>query len=1035
MMLEDEQARWRRVKELFGEAATLPDGERERFLNGACGGDDLLQREVRTLLAAHDQAGDLFERGPAAAAIVDVGIVPPATGHLSPGQCIGPYEIVEAIGAGGMGEVYRARDTRLHRDVALKILAPALVANPARRARFVQEARAASALEHPHIAVIHEIADIDSITCIVMELVRGEPLGALVAKGPIPASSAIALALEITEALARAHDIGIVHRDLKPANVMITADSHVKVIDFGIAKLVGTSDDTPTQSMTVVDSLTGAGMAVGTVTYMSPEQAQGDAVDHRSDIFSFGIVLQEMLTGASPFRRRSSLDTMHAIVHDPVPRLPDSIGEGVADLQHVIDRCLSKSAVDRYQTMRDVAADLMMVRRRLDSAELRAIEGPPAFDRRLRMVAVGIVAILLFVAGSVWLGARRTQDDADRAAVIARLKQLVDTGRFVEVWRDGGAALQRWPGEPQLERMLRSTSQTATLATDPPGAALAFKAYDDYAGEWLPIGSSPLNGVSVPLGMLRWKVTKDGFDPLEARFEVGTPAAAAGHPDVDARPIRLRPVGSAVGRMVFVPGGAIRDGQLTDYWIDQYEVTNREFKAFVNRGEYDGRYRDRTGLPGPSTWELGTYPSGQDGYPVAGVSWFEADAYCRSVGKSLPTIGHWRRAFGATFFFEVVVAGNFSGRGPESTEQLHDVGPFGTYGLAGNVKEWVWNEADGRRYILGGAWSEPVYMATADDARPPLDRADTNGFRCIRESAQSSDVAYAPTKSPFTTAFTDKKPVDEATFDVFRRFYSYERTPLDVRVESVQDFDEWRRERVSIAAAYSDERVPVNILIPKNVSPPYQAVVWFPGSYALDLKRSDGDLPFSYYFDFLPRGGRALVYPVYKGTYERAGHSQSVTQRRDRVREWSQDLSRTVDYLSSRSDFDLQRIAYYGFSMGAAPAMPAVALEPRFKAVILLTGGLYDSGLPPEAEQLNFLPRVKAPVLLLGGRYDFDFPAETSQKRLFDLLGTPSQHKRHVIFENAGHVPPRIDVIREVIGWLDRYLGPVPLARSSPSIP
>src|SRR5687768_3226862 len=159
MMLEDEQARWRRVKELFGEAATLPAGERERFLNGACGGDDLLQREVRTLLAAHDEAGDLFERGPAAAAIIGAEIVPPATGHLAPGQCIGPYEIVEAIGAGGMGEVYRARDTRLHRDVALKILAPALVANPARRARFVQEARAASALEHPHIAVIHEITD------------------------------------------------------------------------------------------------------------------------------------------------------------------------------------------------------------------------------------------------------------------------------------------------------------------------------------------------------------------------------------------------------------------------------------------------------------------------------------------------------------------------------------------------------------------------------------------------------------------------------------------------------------------------------------------------------------------------------------------------------------------------------------------------------------------------------------------------------------------------------------------------------------
>ena len=245
-------------------------------------------------------------------------------------------------------------------------------------------------------------------------------------------------------------------------------------------------------------------------------------------------------------------------------------------------------------------------------------------------------------------------------------------------------------------------------------------------------------------------------------------------------------------------------------------------------------------------------------------------AYCRSVGKSLPTFHHWRKALGETFFSEVVTAGNFSGRGPESTERLYDVGPFGTVGQAGNVKEWVWNEREGQRYILGGAWSEPPYMAVDDDGRPPLDRAETNGFRCVKESAPSSEAAYAARteKDPITSA--NRKPVDDATFEVFRRFYSYEPTPLDSRNESVQQSEFWRRERVSFAAAYSGERVLVNILIPRNASPPYQAVVWFPGSYALDLKHSDGDLPFSYYFDFLPRSGRALVYPVYKGTYERA---------------------------------------------------------------------------------------------------------------------------------------------------------------------
>ena len=1029
MMQEDKRDRWRHVKGLFAEAADRSADERGRFLDQACTGDESLRREVEALLAAHDDADEVFEHGPAAAsAFASAGVTLPLTyERLAPGRRIGPYEILDAIGSGGMGDVYRARDTRLHRDVALKVLPPALVAHPARRARFAQEARAASALEHPHIAVVHDVAETEGITFIVMELVRGEPLGALVARGPVSVSRAIELALEIAEALTRAHDIGIVHRDLKPANVMITADGHVKVIDFGLAKLVGSREDEATRSVAIADAVSESGMVVGTAAYMSPEQAQGAAVDHRSDIFSFGIVLQEMLTGASPFRRRSSVDTMHAILYDTPPPLPDSVGEGADHLQHVIGKCLAKTPGGRYQAMRDVAADLRTARRRLESAELRAVEGPPAIDRRMRIAAAVAVGIALVIAGSIWSSARRTRSEAARAAAIAQVKQLVDTGRFVDVWRVARSALERWPDDLQLEQMLRSTSQTVTLATDPPGADLAIKAYDDPEGEWLPIGTSPLAGVSLPLGMLRWRITKSGFDPLEARLEVGTPAAAAGRPDIDAKPIRLRPAGDAVGRMVFVPGGVFDGVQLSDYWIDQYEVTNREFKSFVDRGEYESRFRDRTGRPGPSTWELGTYPPGQEAYPVTGVSWFEADAFCRAAGKTLPTRYHWRRAFGEFFFAEVVTTGNFNGRGLLSTERLTDVGPFGTYGQAGNVKEWVSNaRRDGQRYILGGAWSEPVYMAVDDDRRPPLDRADTNGFRCIKESAPSSDAAYGALVEAAPPGIVERPPVDDATFEIFRRFYSYEQTPLEARIESVRESEDWRRERASFAAAYSGERVPVNILIPKNASPPYQAVIWFPGSYALELKKSDGDLPFSYYFDFLPRSGRALVYPVYKGTYERDMPIDSTNRLRNMIVQWSQDLSRTVDYLNSRSDFDKEKIAYYGFSMGATGgAISAVALEPRFKAAIFLTGGLFSSSIGPEVDAVNFLPRMKMPFLMLGGRYDFYSQIETSQKPLFDLVGTPAQHKRQVVFEDGGHVPPRIGVIREVLDWLDRYLGPV----------
>jgi serine/threonine protein kinase len=1038
--------RWQKVKALVGEAAMREPADRVQFLDTACAGDADLRRDVEALLAAHDETGDIFElRPPAASVLARVGVVLPVVPpHLTAGRQLGPYRILETIGLGGMGEVYRARDTRLDRDVALKVLPAALVADASRRARFVQEARAASALEHPHIAVIHEIGDADGISFIVMELVRGEPLGAIVSRGPLPALRAMELATEIAEALARAHEIGIVHRDLKPANVMVTVEGHVKIIDFGLAKLTDAPDgEGSSHAGTVADGLTATGTVVGTAAYMSPEQAQGTAIDHRSDIFAFGAVLQEMLTGSPPFRRRSSVDTLHAIVHDPPPPLPEKIGVPRDDLQRVVHRCLEKAPTDRYQSMRDVAADLRTARRRLETSELLAVQRTSPFDRWVRLGAVTAVAIGVIIAVAMVRSARRARSDAERTATITHIEHLVDSGRFVDVWRAGHAALKRWPSDARIEEMIRSTSQTVTLRTDPPGAEIAFRAYDDVGGEWIPMGTTPLSGVRAPLGMLHWRIAKSGFVPVDARLEVGTPAAAAGRPDVDARPVRLRAVGSEYARMVFVPGASTSGGLVTDYWLDQTEVTDRDFKRFVERGGYEdqrywtelpsgsdrpsARFRDRTGRPGPSTWELGTFPQGRDDYPVNGVSWYEAVAYCRWAGKTLPTRSHWHNAFGETFFMEVVTLGNFGGRGPEPVDRLKDVGPWGTYGMAGNVKEWVWNEVEGKRYILGGAWNEPVYMATEDDARPPFDRAETNGFRCVKETEPSSRQAYAPTSASVAARdFAKEKPVDDATFEILRRFYSYDRTALDSKIEHVEELEGWRRERVSFTAAYNGERVLANILLPKNAVPPYQPVIWFPGSYAIDLKHSDRDLPFSYYFDFLPRSGRALVYPVYKGTYERSIGAQP--RLRDVVIQWSKDLGRTIDYLNSRNEFDKDKIAYYGFSLGAEGALPILALEPRLRTAILLTGGLNTGPTRkqfPQIDPLNFVPRIKMPVLLLGGRFDFVFPVETSQKPLFNLLGTPMDQKRHVVFEGAGHVPPRIGVIREVLDWLDRYLGPV----------
>ena len=954
------------------------------------------------------------------------------------------YTVGSEIGRGGMGIVYEGIDVRLKRKVAIKIL-PEGHASTERKRRFLLEAQAASSLNHPNIVTIHDLDSADGVDFIVMEYVDGTPLHQLLPPGGLPMDRMLEYARQITSAVAAAHGAGIVHRDLKPANLIVARDGRVKILDFGLSKLAR-PEPTNTAATQSSGPETVRGVVMGTPGYMSPEQAIGEAVDARSDVFSLGVVFFEMASGTLPFPGND----LRALLHDRPKSLLEIRPHVPSALAAIVARCLEKDPSRRYNTAIELQRDLDTV---------WAADAPgsrPARRARIRAAVVPALALVLGSAGlTAGLFVRRAQSERELTETVNRAEQLADAGRYVDVWRVAGSGLRRWPEELRLRRVFDGSTHLVTIATEPAGGEVMFKAFTDVDGEWISLGTTPLERVRAPLGMLRWRIVKDGFEPLEARLEVGVPAAAAGRPDFEARPIRLHRPGEAVPGAVLVPGGHHMGKKLADYWIDRTEVTNREFKQFVDRGGYqnaafwteftrraparfDGvrspaEFRDRTGRAGPSTWELGGYPEGQEDYPVRGVSWFEAVAYCASVQKTLPTVFHWRKAFGETFFMEVVTLGNFSGRGPEAVGRLKDLGPYGTYGMAGNVKEWVWNEHEGRRYLLGGGWNEPVYMATSDDARPPLDRAETNGFRCVKQTAASEPSVFASWASSIASAdAAAPKPVSDAEFRGFRRFFEYDRAPLDSKVEGTTDDVHWHRQRVSFAAAYGGERVLANVLLPKNVRPPLQAVIWFPGSYARQLTSSEGNLPFSLYFDFIARSGRALVYPVYSDMYERLRPAlpgsvpPGIHAGRDRVVRWAKDFSRTIDYLESRGDIDVSRVAYYGYSLGAAVPLSILAVEHRLKTAILLTGGLYPAGsLPPEIDPINFVPRAELPVLMLGGRYDFGFPVETSQKPLFQLFATPAQHKRLVIFEEAGHVPPRIEVIREVLDWLDRYLGPV----------
>ena len=328
-----EAERWKQIEELCQAALEQPPETRAAFLERACPDDAKLRAEVQALL--NQQADSFLESAPIS-----------AIKALGAGAKLGNFEIVELLGRGGMGEVWRARDARLKRDVAIKVLPAGLASNPDRIARFEREARAASALNHPNIVSVYDIGCDNGTYWIATELVRDDTLRRTIEAGPLPAPRAVDIATQVANGLAAAHAAGLVHRDLKPDNIMVTRDGHVKILDFGLAK-----QRRPTPDSTTAD-LTDEGMVLGTAGYMSPEQVRGEPADHRSDLFSFGLVLHETLSGKRAFSGASSVEVMHAILKDDPAELPASVPPALA---LIVRRCLEKEPDRRFQSAADLA--------------------------------------------------------------------------------------------------------------------------------------------------------------------------------------------------------------------------------------------------------------------------------------------------------------------------------------------------------------------------------------------------------------------------------------------------------------------------------------------------------------------------------------------------------------------------------------------------------------------------------------------------------------------------------------------------------
>ncbi|HUP47838.1 MAG TPA: protein kinase [Thermoanaerobaculia bacterium] len=980
---------------------------------------------------------------------------------ISPGTLVGRYEVRASLGAGGMGEVFLARDPSLGRDVAIKIVRDG-ERNSDRVRRFAQEAKAASALNHPNVAHVYEVGSFGDVHFIAMELVEGETLRERLRRGPIPLDDVLQIGLQIAAGLAAAHAAQIVHRDIKPENVIIRPDGYVKILDFGLAKLreIGSDDEA-----TVLR--TQPGMTVGTLGYMAPEQLSGGEITPATDVFSLGVVLYEMVSGVRPFTGSNVTEIVTAIL----TKRPDPLGprrNGIPPkLDLVIGRALARNPEERY-----AAAELVDELRQI-SREVMIAGGAASPARRplsWKLVAAAALVVLLATAGW-WMYSKRREGVARE--LIAAAGQHLAERDYTRAYESAVAAAAILPDHAEVNELLARSSEEVVIESEPPGAAVFLERFD--GAERKRVGTTPLTIPRLPHGEYLVTVEMEGY--LAARRPLTTnPLMLQGEP-LDVQParleVRLFRNGEIEPGMVPVEGGEYRltgwsrpsdrAVDLEDFLIDRNEVSNRDFEEFIRAGGYRraalwkhpfvesgkplsfasamSRFRDTTGLPGPRHWVRGAPPPGLEDHPVTNVTWYEAAAFAEWKGKTLPTIYQWERAardpadsaIATAFPWGLVTQGddvthrvNFQGEGTVPVDSMpFGISPWGAHHMAGNVAEWCRNPKEPGFVVRGGAWSDPVYAFGATGAFPPFYSSPSLGFRCVRESGSGgTDQGGFPL--PVSQRIPEFQPVSDEEFAEIRRRYDYEQEPLDARVVERTDEPAWTIERIEYRSA--GETVPAYLYLPKGYEPPYQVVQFSPGGdVTRGWRRLDDGIEI--WLSATIRSGRA-VFAVVREGYQgrprvRVPPDPLSPQYADYMVTQVTEMRRGLDYLETRPDIDASRTAFFAISAGTAEGVLLAALEDRYRSVMLIGSSLREreKGVTAAANRINFAPRVGGHKFMFHGRYDESAPWETDGRALFDLLPEP---KRVELFE-GGHIAPSAVLIPTMQKWLDETLGPVDL--------
>ena len=666
------------------------------------------------------------------------------------GKTISHYKIIEKLGEGGMGVVYKAEDTKLKRLVALKFLPSHALASDEEKARFEHEAQAAAALDHPNICTIYEFTEADGHSFIAMAYVAGQSLKDKIEAGQLNLNEDLDIAIQIADGLSEAHRNEIVHRDIKPANIMINEKGQAKIMDFGLAKLSGRTKLTKTST------------TLGTAAYMSPEQGLGREADHRSDIWSFGVVMYEMFTGQMPFKGDYEQAVMYAMINEDPPPPKELRGEIPDDLQQTILHALEKDPQDRFQSANELLQELKQLRGEKTTAGLRTFDSKTLLSllRRPRIAMLSL-AIFLIIAAAIFLPYRRILQVQSAKEGLAQIGNLAQAGNYFEAYQLAITVERVLDHDSTLARLMPTISDRLTVVTQPEGAQVYLRRFaPDEVGqspEREHVGVTPINDVRIGRAEYRAWIEKEGFATLERMISSALNRAEARlgvEPHIKVEE-ELVPSKAVPADMVRVSGGMYRPVgyglagmgtvELDDFFIDKYEVSNEQFKVFIQAGGYANRsywkypfvkdgvelsfeaamqlFKDKSSLSGPRDWVNQEFPEGKDKHPVTGITWYEAAAYAQYAGKALPTIYQWEkaaRAGQATHFEGIVMPwglmnldassvrrANYFGRGTAPVDGYpFGISPFGAYNMAGNVGEWCLNERGAGYATPGGTWAD-----------------------------------------------------------------------------------------------------------------------------------------------------------------------------------------------------------------------------------------------------------------------------------------------------------------------------------------